>query len=319
MVGAIPSERRLPSLSFLCLIGCHVFESIEVDCTSGSPCASVGDADTDTDTDSDSDTDTAPVGDPTVGWVTSMSSTEKGIVRVFDPATGEVTTEWITDPVSGSPYYEPATGLGLLVVLGGVYQLAEDGSTAVVSDGPTNENYDLTHLGHHMLATFLGGIAELSADLSYSEQPIPQGTFAEIKYAGGNARIAYFVDATEGGPDLWQLDTAGSYVLVAADYDTSAKRATNVFVGPEDAPFACSSVGAIYAISDLQLGETDPKLFAVSDLTDVQDCAWDAGSASFLMYSPTVGVYRVDLRGRAELIFTPSAGYTFGRVAWYGN
>ncbi len=300
MVGAIPSERRLPSLSLFWLVGCHVFESIEVDCTSGSPCATVGDADTDTDTDSDSDTDTAPVGDPTVGWVTSMTSAEKGIVRVFDPTTGEVATEWITDPVAGSPYYEPASGLGLLIVVGALYQLGTDGNVTVVSEGPTNENYDLTHLGRHMLASFMGGVVEVSADLSFNQQVIPQGTFAEIRYVGGNERVAFFVDPSEGGPDLWQLDTSGNYVLVAADYDTSAKRATNVFVGPEDAPYGCSSVGAIYAIHDLEAGETDPRLFAVSDLTDVEDCAWDAGNETFLMYSPTVGVYRVDLKGHAD-------------------
>ncbi len=80
-------------------------------------------------------------------------------------------------------------------------------------------------------------------------------------------------------------------------------------------------MGAIHAVADLRTGETDPVVKVTVDplLTDVSDCAWDPGNDTFLVYSATRGIYRAERAGTVAQVFTPSAGYTFGRVAWVLN
>jgi len=308
------------SLTLLLLAGCHVFETATVDCTSDMPCAQGGDTAVDTG-DSGVDTgDTGPEGTPTVGWVTSMTGGGKSVVRVFDPATGEVTAEWSGfGDVSGAPFYDPESGIAILVAVGGIVQLLPDGTVGEKSEGPGSSAYDVTHLGPYLLAAYQGGLAELSADFSYQNEVVPAGTLAEIRFAGGNASLAYYVDPSSGGPDLWSLDTAGNAQLLLPDYDTSLTRGTNVFVGPDDKPFACSSAGAIYDVGALNDGNTHPYAYFDDGLSDVSDCAWDAGNKTFLLYSATRGVLRVDLYGHGTYVFTPSAGYDYARVFWYGN
>ena len=310
----------MSSLSFLFLAGCHVFESALVECTSDMPCAVPDDTAVDT-ADSGVDTaDTGPTGTPSVGWVTSMAGGGNSVVRVFDPVTGEVAQEWTGfGEYSGAAYYEPESQAAVLVAVNYVIQLKADGNVGTIGEGPASEAYDVTHLGPYMLAAYRGGLAELSADYSHNEDVLPAGSLAEIRFVGGNRNIAYYVDPTDGGPDLWSIDPSGLTKLVLQDYDTSLTRATNIFVGPDDKPFGCSTAGAIYDVGALADGNTHPYAYYDDGLTDVADCAWDAGNKTFLLYSPTRGVLRVDLYGHGTWVFAPSAGYEYARVYWYGN
>jgi len=318
MVGAIPSEKRVSALTFLmAAVGCHVFESVQVECTSDMPCAG-GDTSADTaDTDT-GDTGEVPVGDPQVGWLTSLAGGGKGLVRRFDPE-GEVMKEWALDAeLVGTPFFDPGSSSGLFVAIGGFYSLNADGTTTLMGEGPTSDAYDVTHLGPDMVASFQGGLVRVSADGAASEPIVMPGTFTEIRHVGGSQNVAFFVDPSTGGPDLWAVDTAFSYWQIAEDYDTSLTRAINVFVGPDDKPYACSDSGAVYALEELMAGSSRPVAYYDNDFDDVGDCAWDDGDDSFLLYSPSQGVFRIDADGRGERVATPSTGYDYGRVYWYG-
>lgn len=319
MVAWNPPESRLSSLSVLLLLaGCHVFEDVQVTCTSDMPCANP-DTDTDDTGDPDTgDTDTGPSGDPVVGWVTSMRGGERGIIRVFDPVTSEVEAEWsVPVELAGAPYYEPWNRTGLLVGVGGLYTLDADGGTTRVNDvGAESENYDTTRLGRHLLVAYQGGLQTLSADLAEIASVLESGSLSEIRYVGGSENRAFFVDPSAGGPDLWTVDGDGNVQLVKEDYDTSLTRATNVFVGPEEAPFACSPAGAVYSINKIIGGDARPVAYHDDDFADVSDCAYDPGDGSFLIYSASRGVFRIDEGGRADQVSTPSTGYVYARVFW---
>ncbi|MSQ03193.1 MAG: hypothetical protein EXR71_15100 [Myxococcales bacterium] len=249
-----------------------------------------------------------------------MKGGGRGIVRVFDPVTSEVAVEWsVPVELAGAPYYEPWNGSGLLVGVGGLYKLDADGGTTV-ADGvvPEDEQYDTTRLGRHLLVADQGGLRAMSADLTEIAEVLRSGSLSEIRHVGGGEKRAYYVDPSAGGPDLWMVDTKGTVELVTKDYDTSLTRATNVFVGPEQEPFACSQAGAVYSIKKIIGGDARPVAYYDDDddFDDVSDCAYDPGDESFLIYSRSRGVFRVDEGGRGDQVSTPSSGYDYARVFW---
>lgn len=309
----------MSALSFLVLAsGCHVFESIQVECTSDMSCA--GGTDTADTADTAEDTDTGTPGEPEVGWVTAQAGAGKTFVRVIDPVSGEVARQWeLNGEYPGTPFYDPASQSGLFAAIGGFWMLAADGDVASAGEGPDSENYDISHLGPDMLAAYQGGLTRVSADMSVNEQVVPLGTLTEIRYVGGNSRVAFFVDPSSGGPDLWKIDTSWEYGQVLTDYDTSLTRASNVFPGPDDKPYACSPVGSIYSVEAVSAGQTRAEAVYDGTLDDVSDCTWDPGDESFILYSPTAGLFRIDVDGRSEQVAEASTGFAYGRVAWYGN
>lgn len=322
MVVGIPTERRVSSLSILWfLAACHVFEDIEVNCTSDMPCAKTDDTGT---TDSGGDTgedtgDTGSAGEPSVGWVVSLTGGGKGIVRVFDPVTQEVAQEWTGfGEVGGAAWWNPETGDGLLVGAEDLVQLYADGSATMNEGGGIRtEAYDLSSGGSQGLLAAFGGVYVFDEQLDTKEF-VPAGTFNQIKYIGSAfGGDAWFVDVSNGGPDLWVLRGEGDFELVYEDYDSSTTRASNVFAGPDDEPYACSSAGAVFSLAALQGGDTRPEEFYDGELTDVSDCAWDASAEAFLLYSPTAGIVRLDRFGRSEQVYEPSNGFTLHKVVWY--
>lgn len=322
MVVGIPTERRVSSLSILWfLAACHVFEDIEVTCTSDMPCAKGDDTATiDTGEDTGGETgDTGSAGKPAVGWVISLTGGGKGIVRVFDPITQEVTQEWTGfGEVGGAAWWNPSTGEGLLVGSEDLVQLHSDGtSTLNAGGGVSTENYDLSSGGSQAVLAAYGGVFVFDEAIDTREFIAP-GTFSQIKYLGSAfGDIAWFVDVGSGGPDLWKLKGENDYELVYEDYDTSTTRASNVFAGPDDEAYACSSAGAVFNLDALQGGDTRPEEFYDGELTDVSDCAWDASAEAFLLYSPTEGIVRLDRFGKSEQVYVPSNGFTLHKVVWY--
>ncbi|MBM4369292.1 MAG: hypothetical protein FJ102_23975 [Deltaproteobacteria bacterium] len=312
------------ALSLAPLLGCHVLEEYSVECTSDMPCAKAGDtdpdADTDTDTDSDTDTDTdtGPPPEPSVGWVVSLVGGTTGRVRVYDPSTREVTYEWAGfGTYGGTAYYNPSTGAGVLFSDDEIVFLGADGTTSTYGGGLSGSRYDVSRLGRYGILALQGGVIRFDESFSVLELMIVYGTFGNTLPVGGNANVGYLADVASGGPDLYTLQPSGSYELTYTDYDSSTQRGANVFVGPGDAPFGCSSGGGIYEVDDLMVGSRDPYLSYDGEVTDVSECAYDPQSDQFLLFSPTAGVIRVDPDGTGKQVFSPPNGYTLHNVYFY--
>jgi len=316
MVQAQSPEPCVIVLTLLPLLGCHVFEKAEVDCTSDLPCArgvngrDSGEGDT---------ADTAAVVGPSiVGWVISMTDGTGGDVRVFDPVDGEEVAEWnnLRDTsgltVTGTPYYYPATGDGLLVSKSAYYLLPADGRAEYAGEGTGTSQYEVSHLGDQIIMALNGGIVAFDLYSEDEDWLVREGRFTEISYLGSNTDVAYFV-VRSTSVDLWQLSEDGDAALVAENYTNSTSR-TNVFVGPDNRPFACDSTGRIYALPD----DADP-VVRVGVASDIEDCAYDPGSNSYLAYSRTAGVFRTGADGETTQVMKISDGYTYDRVYWYGN
>ncbi len=317
MVGSFSSEPCLVALSLLSLLACHVFESAEVNCTSDEPCAKRGGKDT-------ADTDTGDTGEepgvPIVGWVTSMTGAERGIVRAFSPADGAIVAEWKDLGVYvGAPWFNPVTGNGILVGVEAIHLLHAGGNAEQTEGGTGTDRFDVSHLGDKMVVALSGGVVSVDEEARQPEELVPYGTLGDIAYLGGNSRVVFFTDLGDGGPDLWMIEGDSEAQLVQADYDTSATRGSNVFVGPEDRPYACSMTGGVYSVDDLIAGKVRAVATLEGGLTDINSCAWDPGDGSWLMYSPTEGVYRVSAAGVTTQVHELSAGYTYDRVYWYGD
>ena len=77
--------------------------------------------------------------------------------------------------------------------------------------------------------------------------------------------------------------------------------------------------GGFAALTMQSLAEdvSRPVAYYAGGLTDVSACAYDPGDASWLMFSPSVGVVRLDAQSRAEIVFEPTTSYTFVRASFY--
>lgn len=306
----------------LLLTSCHVFEEAVVQCTTDLPCASGGgdaDADTDADTDTDTATDTGEEpGEPTLGWAISLVGGTSGRVRVYEPVNREIIAEWSAfGTIGGMAYYQPADLAGVLLSDEDILLLNSDGTTTSQGGGLGNGIWDATRLGNKGALAYEGGVVSFDAALNRTTELVPQGTFTTLQYIGGSNNLAYFSDPATGGPDLYSVSTDGTYGLLIEDYDSSTTRGVNVFSGVDGEAFACSTAGAVYAINDLVDGERSPYAYYDGGLTDVETCDWDAGSKQFLLYSPTMGIYRMDATGAGEQVFAPPGGYSLHRVYFY--
>ena len=307
------------------LAGCHVFEVVAIDCASDEPCARPAKdratdtdtaVDTDTDTDSGTDTDTGPVVRPTVGWVVSGSSGGGNRVVAFSPAGGTVAAWTDLGDAEGPVAYDPVTGnavvaaggqLVLLGVGGGVLR-AVDGYP-YVRDVATRDNIVYVAAGDNLIA--YDGIAE-TRNVAFTTTVTG---LAAVSL--GPDGLVYASDTDAGAPDLYTWDGAASPAAVHTDYDTSGARAQIVFAGPDGAPHTCSSAGAVYAVASLASGSSRPVAFYSGGLTDVSACAYDPGDETWLLFSPAVGVIRLDAQSRAEVVFEPVSSYTLVRASFY--
>ncbi len=308
------------ALSLWSLVACHVFETAEVKCTSDEPCARGGPGSGENDTGDTADTAEEEPGTPVVGWVTSMSSGERGIVRAFHAESATVVAEWADLGIyMGAPWYDAESGAGVLIGVDAVHLLRAGGRAEYLGGGTGTGRYDLCRLGERIALALLGGVILLNADLSAGEEVVPYYTLGDNLFIGGNDRVAFVTDVAEGGPDLYKILEGGDEELVAPDYDTSATRGANVFVGPEDRPYACRTSGEVYSVDDLIAGRVKALVILEGGVDDVTSCAWDPGDSSWLFYSPTRGVFRVSEEGEAVQVHELSEGFAYDRVYWYGG
>ena len=303
----------------LMLAGCHVFETVAIDCTAGMPCAR-GDADADTDADSDADSDTdppdtGPIVEPSRGFVFSLTGTAGDRVRLFSP-TGALTSQW-TDfgDVSGPVAYDAESGRGAVVGAGTLVVLNADGTTTSTGIGESAVN-DLEIVGDSLYAAVEDNVVHVTADGDVTQAlPGGSGTVGAIGVASdGGVLFTFGVGNTT---DLDRFVGPDELSTVTENFDGTMARARVVFVGPDDAVYTCTSHGAVHLVSDLAAGHLAPVVFYDGGLSDVTDCAWDAGDGSWRLISTSAGVVRVDAQGRGEVLLEPPSGYTLVRGNFY--
>lgn len=304
-------------VSLLSLLGCHVFESISIECVAGMPCAGGGGGD-DTDTggvdtaDSGETGDTAvesgPLVESSVGFVVAATATRGDRAYVYDAEGALLALFEDFGTVAGPVAYDDATGEGALVTTDGLVWLVED---QVPTPLPlTQEVSDLALAdGFAWLATELDVVA-MNADgetrVAWSGDGA--GTVGAIAAAPGGG---VWITRIEGGvPSLYAWSGDGSPTLVTAAFDTTGARARVLFAGPDDEPHTCSAAGGVYAVADLAAGNGTPAVYYDGGLTDVAACGWDPGDETWLLFSPSAGALRVDAQGRATVAVSAPDGFT---------
>jgi hypothetical protein len=323
MVVVDSSETRVILLS-LALGGCHVFEVVEIECAAGELCArgrgrdTDGDADTDADTDTDTDSDTGPVVNPTRGWVLSgISSAGSGAVFAFDP-TGAVLAQW-SDlwAVAGPVAFDPASDSAFLAYDSALYQLKSDGEQKRALIAFPDVLSLAAADGVVYMATGNGLTSWSSTDEVVTTATFDPAVTGLVGVGVGVGGAVYATDTNSGAPDLYEWSAGGAPTVVAADFDGSAARARIVFAGPDGVAYTCSAAGAFYAVADLVAGSSRPVAVYSGGLTDVSACAYDPGDATWLLFSPTAGVIRLDAQNRAETVFAPDSSTTLVRGGFF--
>jgi len=330
MVRDNESEKTVKTLRLLPLalsaLGCHVFSPLVIPCTEGMPCATVdteSDTDTDTDTDadtdadSDTDTDTEPA-DPTQGYAVSYAVSGAGAAIVYEPD-GSERRRWsgysqMTGPIA----YAAATDTAYVFQADQIAQLYPDDSVSYGSVG-FHQTFDAdidTSTGYAWVdfGTDVGIF-----DLTNGSQILPfAGALIDSRGLVVVSGTAFIVDNNENGPDAYQCDSFGNCSRTYLDFDSTAARGRNVFMGPGGEPYGCTGAGAVYALRDLADGNTSPTAFYDgASLTDVTDCAWDGGSEQFLLFSPSNGVIRMNQDSTGEVATPIPAGSTGARAHFY--
>jgi hypothetical protein len=319
MVDVVSSETHV-ILSSLVLVGCHVFDAVDIVCAGNEPCAHPHHGDTDTDVDADTDTDTdidtGPVVAPLRGWVISLQGTPNDRVGVYGPH-GETVAAW-TDlgDSSGPVAYDPTTQTGVLASGRQLFLLGADGTTTAAS--PTfPDTAAVAFDGATAYAVDGANLLTWSVADDTSTEAFSTALSGLVAVALGPSGSVYASDTDGGSPDLYQWFPGDSPVPLYADFDVSAARARVLFTGPADEAYACSAAGAFYRIADLASGSSTPVVFYAGGLTDVSACAYDPGDETWLLFSPSAGVIRVDAQGRGDVVFEPPASYTLVRANFF--
>lgn len=302
--------------------GCHLFSS-------GTIATTCEDLEGGCDPDSGpEDTGSFVPDSPYGSWFVSGSGTANEIqVRVVDPDL-DVVVEASTDP-SREPgpvawdeveerafYYDNATRF--------LHVLCRGADRVIQGEAPDSGATSLVIVDLHVIEGTLYALAPTAlyqADLEAE-------AFVTVVGAGGfqDARSvfpapgehAYVLDAggPEGLPDLWRVDLgAHSASLMFQNFDDGQGRAHAGFLGEEDMPWVCSSLGATWAVADLSGGSRVPSvvpdaadmeaLVGRSFVEDVTDCGWDAASSRFLVASSSAGLLGIDAWNHVDRILAP--------------
>jgi hypothetical protein len=317
MVLVFTSETRLISLS-LALVGCHVFEVVEIDCASDEPCARKPDADTDTDTDADTDTDvdTGPLVAPTRGWVISGRSSAGNGVLAFS-AEGEPGHAWTgLGSLEGPVAYDPASDTAVIGSGGQLHVLGADDSVRTAST-TFAEVLDLSWVGDTVFVATRDNLVAWDPSADSAQEAFPDGLEGVVAVGRGPEDTVYATDTGDAAPDLYQWGNDGTPTLLYQDFDQNDARAGVVFAGPDDSPHVCSSAGAIYAVRNLVEGVSRPLAYYDSGLTDVSACGYDPGDGSWLLFSPSAGVIRLDAQSRGQVVYSPGGTFTLVRASFF--
>jgi hypothetical protein len=320
---------NLPTASLVLLpvlAGCHLFSSGTI----GTTCEDVGAGCTDT-----GQEDTAPFVPPnpyTTRFVVGVNREVAITVRVVDAAEGvvlEASTDASHDPGpvafddAGSRlfYYDNATRF--------LHVLANGTDSPVMGYAP---DIGVTSIVAVDLEAMDGQLYLLAPDALY-RLDTANSSFVTVAYPGSflDARSVFptpdgqanVLDRGEMGgyPDLWRVDlSSGGTTYAFTNFDDGQGRASHGFLGPDDAPWVCSVLGATYAVADLNGGAREPAVLPdAADveilvgsplLDDVSDCEWDEAAARFVMASPSAGILGIDAWNSVDPIVPPQAGET---------
>ena len=302
-------------VSLLSLSGCHVFEVVDIPCASDEKCAHIGgdpDTDTDADTDIDTDVDTGPIVGPSLGWIVSGTAASGDRVVAYDAA-GSTLAAWTDLDGAGPVAYDSATGEAVLLTDTATTRLLADG-TAAASDQAFTDARDVAFRDGTMLVT-------TSTNLYAYDGTTLETAFEEpLTSLRGMALATDYAVAVDGDnetPDLYKWALGRDPIALYSDFDATDARVDTVFLGPDEEPYVCSSVGAIYKVSELDGGSDRPVAFYTGGATDISACAFDPGDDSWLLFSPALGVIRMDAQSRAEVVFEPPTAYTMVRAAFF--
>ena len=328
-----PQHLVWPALLVGLSAGCHVFQTLQIDCTEGMPCAELRgsdadtDADSDTDTDSDSDTDTdtdtSAVPKPSQGYAVAYTGSGVGHTIVYDADGTEITSWHNYAETTGPVAFDASTQTAFVFHAGGSVTLYEDGTwTEKSSTYPALFDIDA---GDGLVWGLFGTDLGIYHQDGSGETSLFDASLIDARGVTVRNGTAYVVDndgvggdTRTPGPDLWTCDATGDCERLYMDFDTSTARGRNVFNGPGGEPFACTSAGAVYSIPGLYSGETSPLAFFDSiPLTDVTDCGWDEGSSEYLLYSVTNGVIRMAEDSSGSVVTPTPGGYAGARAHFY--
>lgn len=289
---------------FWLLSGCHVFQTLDIPCVAGEPCAAAGE-------------DSGPTGsgEPVTGWILSYDTPDQTAIVENHGPDGATLDAWnFPHTYAGPVTWSIEAKAGLSLDGGHVYDLrpGEDpvyradviGGLAP-ADAERVGDYAWFALGDNVYASNFDVWFKLfDAGLSRADH---------LARAGGSL---YVTAETEAGVDLFAVDV-DALTWQPVHQDLNGPRARNVFAGPEDAAYACSAAGAIYALDALAGGSPDTVAFYGGALSDVVDCGYDPGDGRYLLFSPSAGVLKIDARGNGEVLTALPAGYAGSRANFY--
>ncbi|MDP2310505.1 MAG: hypothetical protein Q8P18_31090 [Pseudomonadota bacterium] len=306
----------------LALAGCHVFDVVEIVCASDEACAEPpADADTDTDADTDADTDTDTDTDivaPTSGWVISGANSSGSRVLVFNALGVQVAAWTELGDAAGPVAFDPAIGAAFLAADDALYRLSADGALKVARAEYPGV-LDIAFADGFVYAATGDGVVTWNASDDTAEVAAFDAPVSGLVGVGRAPGASIYATDTDGGsPDLYQWSVGGGApVVLHTDFDVSAARATIVFAGPDDQPYTCSAAGAFYSVADLAAGGSRHVAYYEGGLTDVSACAFDRGDGTWLLFSPSAGVIRLDMQSRAKVVLEPSSSYDLIRGGFY--
>lgn len=291
----------------LFLSGCHLFATApSIDCVKGQPCA---DPDT-------GPTTTDPADGPSLGWIVALDGGSKSKVRRYSPS-GEMAREWSGFGGASQVAWDTTGERGVFAEPGGVYDLAEDGTSDVLVDDPGVGFYDLAFFEDMLLLTL--GEDEESALYAWDMTPAEpetlasgQGEFGSIAVLGEKARTVFVDDR----PDLYSISTSFVANVSQGSFDVDGSLVGGLAIGPDDGVFLCSPAGAIYAIADLVEGNRTPVLVYDGEVSGVFSCAYDRATGDWLL-GTTSGVIRLDPTGRAAYAYEAPGGYTISDISFF--
>lgn len=301
------------------LLGCHVFETVAIDCVRGMPCATGGGGDVDTAVDTDTDTgadsgggpDTAPVVAPSRRAIVSVTGDRGDRVYAYD---ADGTTMYIWKDYGGGTGpvdFEPAESIGALAAGGSVHWLVPDQAPLTVAFAEPVE--DVAVAGRKAWLVTKDNVWMLETGTSDAvavlELPADEVGAVAVNPAGG----VWFTSIMGGVPSLHAISADGELSTVHEGFDTTGARARILFAGPDGEPYACSSAGGVYRVADVAAGVHTPVVYYDDGLNDVTECGWDDGDDTWLIFSKTKGVVRVDAQGRGTVALQAPEEFTLAR------
>jgi hypothetical protein len=196
-----------------------------------------------------------------------------------------------------------------------VYLLANGGYSVSEPDYPYVA--DVAYIGPEAYVATGDNLHAWNASTEATSTAFDADLAGLLAVAAGPDGSVYASDTDGGSPDLYQWTLGSTPTRLYSDFDVSTARARILFPGPRDLPYSCSTAGAIYNVADLADGSSAPVVFYAGGLTDVSACAYDPGDETWLLFSASTGVVRMDAQGRGQVVMAPEGSFTFVRASFY--